>query len=926
MSLQDPTQLRGRTSECASMDALLDAARGGRSQTVVLRGEAGIGKTALLDYVAARSTGCRVVRAVGCESEMELPFAAVHLLSQPLLEGVHRLPSPQREALETAFGLRPGRPPDRFFVGLALLSQLSEHAEAAPLVCLIDDAQWLDRSSAQVLSFIARRLDAESVVIVLAERDGDAPSEFEGLPELRLTGLSDVEAAQLVASATLGPLDKSVHGRIVAEAHGNPLALLELPRGQTAAALAGGYVVAGRSALPSRIEAGYQERVRLLPPTTQDLLLVAAADPVGDPTLFWRAASELGIPVDAAAPAEAADLLEIDARIGFRHPLLRSAIYRAASPTARRRAHRALAAATDPEADPDRRAWHRAQAVLGPDEDVATELERCAGRAQARGGLAAAAAFMQRSVTLTREPARRAARALVAAQASLQAGGFDAALALVAAAEAGPLDDLGRARADRLLAQVAFAQDRGGDAPVLLMRAAKALETLDARLSRDTYLDALAAALFAGRLARDGGTLLDVSRAAAAAPADPHPRLPHDLLLEAFVSVFTAGRPAAVPALRRAVAAFASNDVADEEVLRWGWLASRAAMLLWDYEGSLDIATAAVSLARDAGALEALAVVDNACGQVAAIGGDFALAAMLVAEVDLLKKATATRIAPHAALTLAGMQGREPEASALVSGAVAGAVLQGQGTAVQYADWTTAVLMNGLGRYDEAREAAVRASTQHTSELYIASWALTELIEAATRTDRADLATKAVLQLTAHLEGCDSAWASGVRARSCAQLEEGDAAQHLYRESIDYLSRTPLRSELARAHLLYGEWLRRQGQRTDAREHLRTAHHLLAGIGMEAFADRAGRELLATGEKVRSRAPGTPHRLTPQEAQIAQLANDGLTNPEIGARLFLSARTVEWHLGKVFAKLRVSSRRELSAALPSAGLAAMPAS
>ena len=519
MSLrQEPVRLHGRTSECAALDAYVEVARAGDSQTVVLRGEAGIGKTALLEYVAGRSTDCRVLRAVGIESEMELPFAAVHQLSQPLLEGLERLPSPQREALETAFGLSPGEPPDRFFVGLALLGLLSAHAEARPVVCLVDDAQWLDRSSAQVLSFVARRLHAESVVIVLAERDGDAPSEFEGLPEVRLTGLSEDDAAVLVASATLGPLDKSVRRRILAEANGNPLALLELPRGQTSAALAGGYSVAGRLPLPSRIEASYRRRIGLLPIETQHLLLVAAADPVGDPNLFWRAASLLGIPVDAAAAAEADDLLEIDARVGFRHPLLRSAIYRAASPAERRSAHRALAAATDPEIDPDRRAWHRAQAVLGPDEDVAAELERWAGRAQDRGGFAAAAAFLQRSVALTQEPARRADRALAAAQASLQAGEFDAALRLVGTAEAGPLDDLGRARVDRLQAEVAFAQDRGGEAPLLLRQAARRLETLDVRLSRDTYLDAWAAALFAGRLAHEGGSLADVSHAVASAP------------------------------------------------------------------------------------------------------------------------------------------------------------------------------------------------------------------------------------------------------------------------------------------------------------------------------------------------------------------------------------------------------------------------
>jgi DNA-binding CsgD family transcriptional regulator/tetratricopeptide (TPR) repeat protein len=926
MSLpQDPrTKLRGRGDECAVLDAHVEAAQAGNSRTLVLRGEAGIGKTALLEYVAARSKGCRIVRAVGIESEMELPFAAVHQLSRPLLDGLERLPPPQRVALETAFGLSSGQPPDRFFVGLALMNQLSELAEARPVICLIDDAQWLDRSSAQVLSFVARRLHMDSVVIVLAERDGDA-SEFEGLPELRLRGLSKGDAAELLTSVTLGPLDRSVRGRIIAEAHGNPLALLELSRGRSSAALAGGFAVPGTGPLHRRIQASYRRLVESLPTDTQHMLLVAAADPIGDPNLLWRAASELGIPVAAAAPAEAEELIEIDARVQFRHPLLRSAIYRAASPAERRSVHRALAAATDPGIDPDRRAWHRAQAVLGPDDAVADELERSAGRAQARGGLAAAAAFLQRSVALTGEPARRAERALAAAQASLRAGAFDAALGLVAEAEAGPLDVLGRARMERLRAEVAFAQNRGGEAPVLLLEAARKLEALDVRLSRDTYLDAWAAALFAGRLAGEGGSLQDASRAIASAPEPVDARLPRDLLLAGLALVFTDGRPAAVPMLRRAVAAFASTDVSPEEVLRWGWLASRAANLVWDYDRGLEIATLAVRLARESGALEALAVVDNACGQAAAAGGDFATAALLTAELDTLKEATGTGIAPHAGLALAGLRGHEAGASELIAGVIEHATVGGQGTAVQYAWWARSVLMNGLGRYEEALAAAVEASEQ-TPELFIASWALNELIEAASRTDHAELARNALSRLGQHIEACDTDWALGIHARSGALLSEGDAAESLFREALDRLRRTPLRPELARAHLLYGEWLRRQGRRVEARDQLRTAHGMLAGIGMEAFAERARKELLATGEKVRPRSVETRYRLTAQEAQVAQLASDGLTNPDIGERLYLSARTVEWHLGKVFAKLGVSSRRELGAALSKSGLAVMSAS
>jgi len=917
-------RLRGRARERAALDALVEAARAGESRTMVLRGEAGIGKTALLGYVAARSGECRVIRAAGIESEMELPFAAVHQLSMPIFDGLGRLPSPQRDALETAFGLSAGTPPDRFFVGLALLSLLSEHAEAQPLVCLVDDAQWLDRSSAQVLSFVARRLHAESVVIVLAERDGDDPSELAGLPELRVTGLSDADATRLVASVMPGPLDESVRDRIIAEARGNPLALLELPRGQSSASLAGGFAIPSGLPLPRRIEVSYRRQVERLPRETRQLLLAAAADPVGDPSLLWRAVAELGIPSGAAAPAEADGLLEISSRVAFRHPLLRSAIYGAASPEERRNAHRALAGATDPEIDPDRCAWHRAHATLAPDDDVAAELERSAGRAQARGGVAAAAAFLRRAVALTGDPARRADRALAAAQASLGSGAFDLARGLLAAAHAGPLDELGRARLDRLQAELAFAEKRGGDAPLLLLQAARKLETLDVRLSRNTYLDAWAAALFAGRLASAGGSLLDVSRAVVTAPDTAGPPPACDLLLDGLALVYTEGRPAATPVLRRAVAAFTSTEASVDEMLRWGWLATRAANFLWDYDSCLEIGMRAVQVARDTGALEILAAADNACGQAAVFGGDFAHAAQLIAEVDAVKEATRTRIAPHAAIALAGISGQEAEASKLIDGIITEAAPAGQGTAVQYARWAKSVLMNGLGRYEEALAAAVKAS-EDTPELSIAAWALSELIEAAARTDHAELARGALKRLGNHIEACDADWALGIHARSRALLSEGEAAELLYREAIDRLSRTPLRPELARAHLLYGEWLRRDGRRIDAREQLRTAHGMLATIGMEAFAERARRELLATGERVRKRAVDTRDQLTPQEAQVARLAGDGLTNPEIGARLFLSARTVEWHLRKVFAKLGVSSRRELRAALPKAGPAALPA-
>ena len=908
-----PAGLRGRAREFALLDEVLAAIRRGESRSLVLRGEAGIGKTALLHHVIASASDLTVVRAVGVESEMELAYASLQQLCAPLLDQLERLPAPQRRALEIVFGLSSGPAPDRFLVGLGVLSLVSEVAEERPVLCVIDDAQWLDQASALTLAFVARRLLAEPAGLLFAAREPG--EELRHLPDLELRGLVNGDARALLDSTMRFALDPLVRDRLLAETRGNPLALLELPQGLTPTQLAGGFGLPEAPDLSKQIEKSYIRRLETLPHDARRLLLVAAADPVGDPLLLQRASERLGIALSAVD--ETHGLLTVDERVTFRHPLARSAVYRSAGKPERRAAHLALAEVTNRDVDPDRRAWHLAAAAAGPDEEVALELESSAGRAQARGGTAAAAAFLRRAVALTGDPARRADRALAAAQANLGAGAFDVARGLLTAAEAGPLDELGRARVDLLQAEVAFAENRGSDAPLLLLRAASKLEPLDVRLSRDTYLDAWTAALFAGGLAGAGGSLLDVSRAAATAPRPADPALPGDLLLDGLALVFTDGRPAAAPVLRRAVAAFASPEVSAEDVLRWGFLASRAANLIWDYDRCLEIGTRAVQLARDLGGLEVLAAADNACGQAAAFGGDFASASRLIAEVDAVKEATGTRIGPYAAIALAGLRGRKAGAAELIHRVITEAGAGGQGTAVQYAQWANAVLMNGLGSYEEALAAAVEAS-EHTPELFIGSWALSELIEAATRTENAERAKDALTRLGEHTKDCDSDWALGIHARARALVSEGEAAERCYREAVDRLGRTRLRPDLARAHLLYGEWLRRDGRRRDAREQLRRAHGLFVSIGMEAFAERAQGELLATGERVRTRTVETRDELTPQERQIAQLARDGLSNPEIGARLFLSPRTVEWHLRKVFTKLAIRSRHELPGALPSA--------
>ena len=913
MGVQVPTdpggpKLRGREVECARLDELLIALRSGQSGALVVHGEAGCGKSALLDYVAERSDGCSLDRAVGVQSEMELPFAKLHQLCMPVIDRVDRLPTPQGSALRTAFGLSDGRQPDPFLVGLAVLTLLSDVAETQPLVCLVDDAHWLDHASALVLAFVARRLEAESILILFAERDEYALQELAGLPELALAGLSRAHARELLASSSLGPLDERVLDRIVAESRGNPLALLELPRGDSPASLAGGFAVADSSPVASRVEASFRRRVDRLPEETQRMLLVGAAEPTGDPLLLWRACAELGIPVEAAAHAEAADLIAVGSRVTFRHPLLRSAIYSAAHPDERRHAHSALAKATDPDVDPDRRAWHRAHAALSPDEEVAAELELSADRAQARGGLAAAAAFLQRAAVLTPEPPRRAERALAAAQACLQAGAFEAALAALATAEAGPLAELQYARVELLRGRIAAASSFGTAAEQLL-GAAKQLEPLDLDLARATYLDAWGTAMAAGELARDG-TLREVSRAVRSAPPSPHERHPSDLLLDGLAQLVAEGLTTAAPTLRKALSA---RD--DELVLQWGAMAATAAAALWDMESFHAVITRQLQLAREAGALALLSTALQGAGIVLTWRGDFSGAASVVAEAETVTGATGVHIAPYGAMLLAAYQGREDDTFPLLTRTIDDATASGEGLGVQYAHWTTAVLCNGLGRYGEAL-AAARRSSDAVPELFVSHWALAELVEAGVRAGNADLAAEAAERLVEATTPSAADWGLGIAARSLALVSEDDAAEAMYEEAIARLGRTPLRPELARAHLLYGEWLRRAGRRVDARQNLRTAYEMFTSFGSDGFGERARRELLATGETVRKRTDETRGQLTPQEQQIARLAADGHTNPEIGAQLFLSSRTVEWHLHKVFTKLDISSRRQLRTELP----------
>jgi DNA-binding CsgD family transcriptional regulator len=898
-----------RTSEREALDLLLAQARASQSAVLVIRGEAGIGKTALLRYVAEQASGFQVAQVASAEAEMELPFAGVHQLCAPLLDQLDALPQPQQDALNVALGLASGDVPNQFLVSLAVLGLLSAAAEQQPLLCLVEDAQWLDVASGLILGFVARRVLAESIAIVVAVREPNTRHDFDGLPELVLQGLAEEDARTLLVSAVPGRLDERVRDRIVAETRGNPLALLDLPRSMSGAELGGGFELLSATDLPRHLEDHYVQVARELPEPTQRLLLLAAAEPIGDATLVWRAAYGLGIEGSSLAPAEDAQLVEVGARVRFRHPLVRSAVYRAAAASERRAAHRALAEVTDADTDPDRRAWHRAHAAVGVDEEVAAELERSADRARARGGAAAAAAFLAHATELTPEPADRGRRALGAAQAKFDAAASDAALELLATAELAPLDELQRAQLERLRAEIAFARTRGGDAPSLLLDAARRLEPLDAALARETHLEAMAAAMFAGRFGA-GPDVRETAAAAQAAPAAPQPPRPIDLLLDGLATRFTKGYTAGLPPLKKALAAFQGVEGSTAGDVRWLWLACRLAQDLWDDELWDVLATRGLQVARDTGALSFLPLAATYRASLHVHEGEFGAASSLIEEADAITQATNMAPLKYASLMLAAWRGNEVEGLNLIEAGRLEATARGEGMGLGVIEWATALLDNGCGRYVDALAAAQRGCEHDDVGLY--AWSLAELIEAGARTGATAAASAALDRLSDRTRASGTDWALGIEAGSRALLSDTRDAEPLYREAVERLARSRGVLHLARARLQYGEWLRRENRRVDAREQLRAAHELFGDIGAKAFAERARHELLATGETVRKRTEDARGILTPQEAHIARLARDGLSNPEIGAQLFISPRTVQYHLRKVFLKLEITSRSQLS--------------
>ncbi|GAA1993910.1 LuxR family transcriptional regulator [Isoptericola halotolerans] len=908
--------LFGRRSERETVDEILADARAGRSGALVVLGEAGIGKTALLDHAAdvAARAGFTVVRVVGNASEQQLAFAGLHQLCAPLLEHVDALPDPQRGALDVALGRGSGPPPDLFLVGLATLSLLSESAEQRPLLCLVDDAALLDAASTQVVAFVVRRLAADRLALIVASREltDERGSYLAGIRSVSLTGLGDADARALLESTVSTPIEDVLRDRVVAEARGNPLALLELPRATSATQLAGGLAVPVTA--PRRVEEAYRERYAGLPQDTRHLLLIATAEPTGDPALLWAAASHLGIRPDAAAAAEEAGLLEIGTTVRFPHPLARSAIYGVARPADRRRVHDVLARALDARTDPDRRAWHRANAILGTDEEVAVESVAAAERAIARGGFADAAALLERATELTPDPRARAGRALLAAQAMHEAGAPDEATRLLAVAEAGTLDDLERARVRLYRAMIDFDTTSGDGAPARLVDAAKMLAPLDPTRSREAFLVALNSAVVLGAAPGRMG-VQEVASAAEHAPAPLGPPEPADLLLDALVSAYTRGLADAVPEIGRAVVTFRRYDPSGEGPLhertgRWLVLAARTAGAVLDDETTHSLLCRNVERVRGSGSLTALppALVHLAC--VLVLTGDFARSADLAAESRAVARATGVVPLASADLLLSAWRGQEDDVVRLSATSVA----DDAGAAGGVAQYALAVSRNASGDYAGAADAALRAS--RSPELFVRSLALHELVEGAVRGGRRSDASSASHELTALSSACGTPLARGLAAQARALLvdddaADADAAEDHYREAIDQLGATRMAAHLARAHLLHGEWLRRRGLRQAAREQLRIAHESFVAMGAEAFAERAARELRATGEHPRAHGVGASTALTDHERHIARLVAAGATSREVAAGLFLSPRTIETHLRNIYRKLGITSRRQL---------------
>jgi DNA-binding CsgD family transcriptional regulator len=904
-----PSLLVGRDGDAAALDTLLEDGRAGRGRALMLWGEPGIGKTALLERAVVGAVGMQVLRVAGLESEAKLSFAALRQFLEPLLTEIADVSLDQRDALERSLGLPGGDSADPYLVDLGVLALLVAAAEKQPVLCVVDDAQWLGQGSGEALAFAAHRLEGLRIVMLfVVEEPLDDGEVFEGLGSRQVVGLSDDDAGKLLDTAVW--LEAGVRARLVAGMAGNPLALLSVAKELSSDQLQGAAPLPDPLPLGERLEGSLLRRVRSLPVDTQALLLLVAAEPGGDAELLWRAADGLELGSEALRPVEGQGLLDIGPEIGFRHPFLQRVLLAAATVDERRQVHLALAEAADPDSEPDRRAWHRAASASGPDETLASDLEQSAPAARQRGGYAAAAALLRRAAEVTPDGKARAQRLLGAAEAELAAGAAPGAEALLAELDLERPDKQERARAERLRARLEFAVGSGRDSSAALLETARSLAPRNVRLARDTYLDALEFALWAGRLGTNGSAL-ETARAASAAP----PLLPGskatapDLLLDGFAAVLTEGHTAGAPLLRRAIEA-----VLKERQMRWTGLAFVAAFEVWDDEALHRVAARRIELARRAGALTVLPHALTQLGVYEVVVGRLGAAEALIVEAREI--ATAARMsgvigsAELGMLLVSAWRG-EATTRPLAAATTRDANARGLGAFVSCAQLALAILELGLGHYEAALSAAHAASLDPA----IATRTLPELVEAAARSGDSEVTAAAVKRLAETVLPSGTEWGLGVLATSRALASENGDAETLYLEGIDRLGRCRARPQLARAKLVYGEWLRRQRRRRDAREQLRAAYEMLASMGLGGFAERARIELLATGERARHRPAQSDEPLTPHELRIADLVAEGASNVEIAEQLFISPKTVEYHLHKIFRKLGISSRTQVARAL-----------
>ncbi|MFJ9942072.1 helix-turn-helix transcriptional regulator [Streptomyces erythrochromogenes] len=917
--------MKGRRTERAELEQLVADARTGMSGVLVLRGNAGIGKTALLDHAVASASSLRVTRLAGAEAEQELGFAAVHRLLLPFLDRRADLPRPQLLALETALGMTTGPVPDRFLVGLAVLTLLAGAARRQPLLVICDDAQWMDRESLDVLAFVGRRLHADGIAMLFALRDeSGSAAVLAGLPELSIPGLGDTDARALLAENLDPTTDLLLRDRIIAEAAGNPLAIRELARGAGTLQPS----AAGRPLPVSRgLEARFLERFRLLPAPARRAVLIAAADATGNRDLVRRAVHHQ-VPstpddIDAAfEEAERADVLAPGtdaAGLSFRHPLIRSAVYGGAGRADRRAAHAALAAVTDPLADPGRHAWHLASAAAGPDAAVADRLHACAERAKDNGGYLARAAFLHRAAELTEDAATASVRLLEASAAALMGGAPHRAEELLARLAPAPDMPAVQAHADRLCGLVHLMVGKEG-AVGLLHQAAQALSSHDPRGCRDALLEAVDAAMVVPRIGRGTGmaaiarTALEIHGRSTRDRQDSFD--PADLFLDGHARLAAVGHTQAAPVLKAALTAMRAQGAEHGGAVRWSLLGMLAAIETWDIDALSECGRRYADAARSHGALRMLQIAAHANATAEVFRGDLATAQLHFAEFKDVADATGadSRLSHPTDAMLHGWRGDEAATLAAVRAQQELYPERPGGVPVQLVRAAHVVLRLGQGRYAEAQAAAVPVLDDPPA--HGGGLVLPGLVEAALRNHDTGTAERALDRLTERAKACGTPWALGLLARSRALMAVGAEADALFRDAVAHLDPTPLGTEKAHTRLLHGEWLRRRRRRGDARVQLRVAHQAFARMGAAAFAERARLELRATGEHPRRRDAPAPADLTPQETRIARMAVDGATNQEIATHLFLSASTVEYHLAKVFRKLGVTSRRHLRTALP----------